>query len=79
MTDNTTSQQLLLFIERLERLGEEKKGIADDMKDVFGEAKAHGFDTKTMRYVLRERAKAKEVRDEERALQEEYLAALGLL
>lgn len=73
------AEQLLLLIERIERLTEERKGINDDIKDVFGEAKATGFDVKTMRMVIRERAKEKHHRDEERALAEIYLSALGLL
>ncbi len=77
--DAIGADQLRLFIERIERLSEEKKGIADDIKGAYAEAKANGYDTKTMRYVVRERAKEKHRRDEERALQETYLNALGLL
>ena len=47
------ADQLRLFIERIERLEEEKKGIADDIRDVYAEAKANGYDTKTMRKVVR--------------------------
>ena len=50
--DNVAADQLRLLIERIERLEEEKKGVADDIKDVYGEAKATGFDTKTMRQVV---------------------------
>ena len=50
---NVAADQLRLFIERIERLEEEKKGIADDVKDVYAEAKANGYDTKTMRMIVR--------------------------
>jgi len=77
--DPIGAEQLRLFLERIERLSEEKKGLQDDIKDVFSEAKANGYDTKTMRFVLKQRAMEKYRRDEERALQETYLNALGLL
>ena len=50
---NVAADQLRLFIERIERLEEEKKGISDDIKDVYAEAKSNGYDTKTMRAVVR--------------------------
>jgi len=75
---NVSAEQLRLFIERVERLEEEKKGIADDIKDVYGEAKATGFDTKTMRSILRLRKMEKNARDEQDALLETYRNALGL-
>ena len=54
MAEGTVAaDQLRLFIERIERLEEEKKGIADDIKDVYAEAKANGYDTKTMRAIVR--------------------------
>ncbi len=75
---NIAADQLRLLIERVERLAEEKQGIADDIKDVFAEAKANGYDTKTMRYVIAQRKMEKHVRDEQNALRETYLIALGL-
>jgi uncharacterized protein (UPF0335 family) len=75
---NVAADQLRLFIERIERLEEEKKGIADDIKDVYGEAKATGYDTKTMRQIVRLRKLEKHVRLEAEALLETYKAALGL-
>jgi uncharacterized protein (UPF0335 family) len=75
---NVTADQLRLFIERIERLEEEKKGIADDVKDVYAEAKANGYDTKTMRAVVRLRKMEKDARDEMDALLETYRNALGL-
>ncbi|MBN8849045.1 MAG: DUF2312 domain-containing protein [Sphingomonas sp.] len=53
MTDNVSAEQLRLFIERIERLEEEKKAFADDIRDVYSEAKSTGFDTKTIRAIIR--------------------------
>ncbi|MDQ4420715.1 DUF2312 domain-containing protein [Sphingobium sp. DEHP117] len=75
---NVAADQLRLFIERIERLEEEKKGIADDVKDVYAEAKATGYDVKTMRQIVRLRKLEKHVRQEAEALLETYKAALGL-
>ena len=75
---NVAADQLRLFIERIERLEEEKKGIADDVKDVYSEAKANGYDTKTMRKVVALRRMETHVRQEADALLETYRAALGL-
>lgn len=75
---NVAADQLRLFIERIERLEEEKKGIADDVRDVYGEAKARGYDAKTMRTIVRLRRMEKNARDEAEALLETYKAALGL-
>ena len=73
-----TDDRLRLLIERVERLEEEKKGIADDVKDVYAEAKANGYDTKTMRKVVALRKLEKHARDEADALLETYRNALGL-
>ncbi|MCX8475267.1 MAG: DUF2312 domain-containing protein [Sphingomonas sp.] len=78
MSDSISAEQLRLFIERIERLEEEKKGIADDIKDVYAEAKSTGFDTKTMRHIVRLRKMEKHHRDEADALLETYRNALGL-
>ncbi len=78
MSDNIAADQLRLLIERVERLEEEKKGIADDIKDVYGEAKATGWDVKTMRTIVRLRKMEKHHREEAEALLETYKAALGL-
>lgn len=76
--DNVAADQLRLFIERIERLEEEKKGIADDVKDVYAEAKSNGYDTKTMRKVVALRKLESHVRQEADALLETYRNALGL-
>ncbi len=78
-SDNVSAQQLRLFIERIERLEEEKRGMLDDIKDVFTEAKSTGFDPKTMRTILRMRKMEKHQLDEQDALVETYRAALGML
>lgn len=75
---NVAADQLRLFIERIERLEEEKKGMADDIKDVYAEAKATGYDVKTMRAIVRLRKLESHVRQEAEALLETYKAALGL-
>lgn len=75
---NIAADQLRLFIERIERLEEEKKGIADDIRDVYAEAKATGYDVKTMRAIVRLRRMEKNDRQEAEALLETYKAALGL-
>ena len=78
MSDIIAADQLRLLIERIERLEEEKKGIADDIKDVYGEAKSTGFDTKTIRQIVRLRKMEKHHRDEAEMLLETYKQALGL-
>ena len=72
------ADELRLLIERAERLEEEKKGISDDIKDVYGEAKSTGFDVKTIRTIVRLRKMEKHHRDEAEALLETYKQALGL-
>ena len=71
--------QLKAFVERVERLEEEKKAIADDIKDVYAEAKANGFDAKAMRTVVRLRKLDADERKEQEAILETYLQALGML
>ena len=78
-TGTVANQQLLAFIERIERLEEEKKTIADDIKDVYGEAKATGFDTKALRAIIRIRKKDAQEYAEEQSILETYLHALGML
>ncbi len=78
MSDVINAEQLRLLLERVERLEEEKKGISDDIKDVYAEAKSTGYDTKTMRAIVRLRRMEKHHRDEAEALLETYKAALGL-
>lgn len=77
-SNSVAADQLRLFIERVERLEEEKKGIADDIKDVYSEAKANGYDTRTMREIVRIRRMETHARQERDALIETYRNALGL-
>lgn len=79
MTDATiTDDRLRLLIERVEQLQDEKKGIQDDIRDVFSEAKATGYDTKAMKSVIKIRKKSRDDRMQEEAILETYLAALGI-
>ena len=75
---NVAADQLRLFIERIERLEEEKSGISDDVKDVYAEAKSNGYDPKTMRKIVALRRMEKHVRDEADALLHTYREALGM-
>jgi len=75
---NVARDQLRHFIERIERLEEEKTTIADDVKDVYGEAKAMGYDTKIMKKVIALRKKDDQERMEEDLILSTYLVALGM-
>jgi uncharacterized protein (UPF0335 family) len=76
---NVTADQLRLFIERIERLEEEKKGIADDIRDVYAESKSNGYDTKIMRQIVRLRKMNHDDRMEMEAVLDTYKSALGLV
>lgn len=78
MSDTISAEQLRLLIERIERLEEEKQGIADDVRDTYAEAKSTGFDVKTIRAVIRLRRMEKHHRDEAEMLLETYKQALGI-
>ena len=71
--------QLRAFVERVERLSEEKKALADDISDVYAEGKSAGFDTKIMRKTIKIRAMDRDKWREEEEILDLYLAALGLL
>lgn len=81
MTDvgGVAADQLRSYIERIERLEEEKAGIAADIKDVFAEAKGNGFDVKTMRQIIRLRKLEEIDRQEQETLLDLYKRALGML
>ena len=70
--------QLKAFIERIERLEEEKQTMSDDIKDVYAEMKGTGFDTKAVRTIIRLRKKDAAERQEEEAILDLYKAALGM-
>ena len=76
--DTTTSTRLRSLIERIERLEEEKATLTDDIKEVFAEAKADGFDIKAMRQILKIRKMDQNDRAEQEAILETYMAALGM-
>jgi len=71
--------QLKAFVERVERLEEEKKALSDDIRDVYAEAKGNGFDVKSLRVVVRLRKQDVNERKEQEAILETYLHALGML
>lgn len=73
-----SDDRLRLLIERIERLEEDKKGIADDIRDVYAEAKAVGYDTKIVRQMIRLRKMNPDDRAEMEALLETYKCALGM-
>lgn len=73
-----SDDRLRLLIERVERLSEEKKGIADDIRDVFAEAKAVGYTPKIMREIIKYRAMESDSRREHFAILDTYASALGL-
>jgi uncharacterized protein (UPF0335 family) len=75
---NATDDRLRLLIERVERLEEEKKGIADDIRDVYAEAKAVGYDAKIMREVVKLRRMNPDDRAERGAILDAYRCALGI-
>jgi uncharacterized protein (UPF0335 family) len=74
----SADDRLRLLIERVERLEEEKKGIQDDIKDVYAEAKATGYDAKIMKQIVRIRKMKPDDRREMEAILQTYLAALGI-
>ena len=71
--------QLKAFVERIERLEEEKKSLANDVKDVYGEAKASGFDVRALRHIIGLRKLDVDERREQAAIVETYMTALGML
>lgn len=73
------ADQLKSFVERIERLEEEKQTIQDDIKDVYAEAKGTGFDIKILRQVIRIRKQDKSEREEQEAVLDLYLQALGMV
>lgn len=77
-TAEDTATRLRLLIERIQRLEEEKKGIADDIKDVYAEGKATGFDVKAMRQIVAIAKMKPEDRKDQMAILQAYLDALGM-
>lgn len=77
--DSIAGDQLKAFVERLENLEAEKQSLADDIKDVYAEAKANGFDTKVLRQVIKMRKQDATERVEMESLLELYCSALGMM
>ena len=77
-TESVAQDQLRAFIERIERMEEEKKAISDDIKEIYAEAKGNGFDTKVLRQIVRIRKQDASERMEQEALLDLYMAALGM-
>lgn len=71
--------QLKSIVERIERLEEEKKAIADDIRDVYAEAKGNGFDVKALRAIIRPRKQDANERQEQESILETYMQALGMM
>lgn len=76
--ETVAAGQLRAYIERVERLEEDKSTIAEDIKEVYAEMKGNGFDTKAVRTIVRLRRKDQAERQEEEAILDLYLAALGM-
>ncbi len=76
---NAADDRLRLLIERIERLEEEKKGIAEDIRDVYAEAKAVGYDPKIMRQIVRLRKMKPDDRSEQEMVLDTYKNALGMV
>lgn len=77
-TGGISADRLRSFVERIERMEEERQGIASDIKDIYAEAKGTGFDTKILKQVIRLRKMEKNDRQEQEAILELYLSALGM-
>ncbi len=78
-TEGAARSQLHSIVQRIERLEEEKKALADDIRDVYAEAKANGFDTKALRSVIRLRKQDQAERQEQEAILATYMVALGMV
>jgi len=77
-TEQVAGEQIRAFVERIERLEEEKKTIGDDIKDVYSEAKGNGYDTKVLRRVVALRKQDQNERQEQEAILDLYLQAMGM-
>jgi uncharacterized protein (UPF0335 family) len=76
--NSVAADELRLLVERIERMNEEKQGIADDIKDIYTEAKSRGYEAKVLREIVRIRKMDKEKRQEFEAILDVYKSALGL-
>ena len=78
MSNGPNKDEVLQYINRIERLEEDKKSVSDDIKDVYAELKNNGYDAKIIRKLVSIRRKSKEERKEEEALLELYMTAIGM-
>jgi len=78
LSPSTSAEQLVQYLERIERLEEEKRALMADIKDIYSEAKATGFDTKTMRQLIKMRGMDKDLLAEQDDLLDTYREAVGL-
>jgi uncharacterized protein (UPF0335 family) len=78
MSDNVNKDQLLGYIDRIERLDEDKRAISEDIKEIYVEVKSAGYDTKIVRKIISIRRKTKEQRQEEETLLELYMQSIGM-
>jgi len=76
---NNAGAQLKAIVERIERLEEEKAGLASDIRDIYAESKGNGFDVKALRTIVRLRKQDANERSEQETILETYMAALGML
>lgn len=76
--DRSTAEKVRAYVERVERLEEEKKALADDIKDIFAEARGNGFDVKALKAVIALRKQDADERREHEAILDQYLLALGM-
>ena len=76
--NSSEAKHLLAFIERVERLEEDKKQVSEDIKDVYAEAKGNGYDVKILRKIISIRKQDKDKRREEEEILQLYMAALGM-
>lgn len=79
MTLNVSKDQLNAFVERIERLEEDKAGVSEDIRELYGEAKAMGFDTKVLRQVVKIRKMDQDDRREQEEILDLYMHALGMI
>lgn len=76
--ENVSAAQLRAFVERVEAQEERRREIAEEIKEIYAEAKGMGFDTKALRKIVQMRRKSEEERQEEESVLETYMAALGM-
>jgi len=79
MSDNGNKDQLLAYIDRIERLDEDKRAISEDIKEIYTEVKSAGYETKIVRKIISIRRKTKEQRQEEETLLDLYMQSIGMV